>query len=166
MKIYRTELISDIQEKLFDISVNEISIDEIEFYSDKIEGVMSIDCMSNGYHVKGNLKAPYRLTCDRCLTIFKDLKSVEFDFILTDDAQLKYDKSDDLIYFPISENEFDLNPLFQELIQLELQMKILCKSDCKGLCSTCGINLNEKHCECNTRTNSGVWDKLKNLQGN
>ena len=27
-------------------------------------------------------------------------------------------------------------------------MKILCKEDCKGLCSVCGQNLNEGTCDC------------------
>ena len=45
-------------------------------------------------------------------------------------------------------DEFDLKPLFQELILLELQMKIICKEDCKGLCSNCGTNLNEKSADC------------------
>ena len=26
--------------------------------------------------------------------------------------------------------------------------KVLCKEDCKGLCNTCGTNLNLKTCDC------------------
>ena len=29
-------------------------------------------------------------------------------------------------------------------------MKILCKEDCKGLCSVCGKDLNEGKCDCDT----------------
>ena len=27
-------------------------------------------------------------------------------------------------------------------------MKVLCREDCKGICRTCGINLNDKTCSC------------------
>lgn len=154
MKIYRTELDSGIEQKLFEINAEQFRYDDIEFYTKTIKGTLFVDNMSNGYHVKGKLDVPYKLTCDRCLTQFKELKEIKFNIILTDDNELNYDESDDIIYFPKTENEFDLNPLFQELIRLEIQMKILCKSDCKGLCPNCGTNLNEKQCNCTKNTDS------------
>lgn len=163
MKIYRTELLTDIDRKLFEIDVDQLGLDNVEFSSKKLSGYLTTDSMSNGFHIKGNLEVPYKLLCDRCLTDFSELKTIYFDFILTDDDQLNYDESDDIIPFPISEDEFDLNPLFQELIQLELQMKILCKIDCKGLCSNCGTNLNDHECECSKEQASSAWDVLKKL---
>ena len=163
MKIYRTELVTDIDKKIFEIDVDQLGLNNVKFSSNKLDGYLTIDCMSNGFHIKGNLNVPYKLSCDRCLTDFSELKTINFDFILTDDDQLNYDDSDDVIHFPISDDEFDLNPLFQELIQLELQMKILCKTDCKGLCSNCGTNLNKQECDCDKEQDSGPWDALKSL---
>ena len=163
MKIYRTELLTAIDRKLFEIDVDQLSLDNVEFTSKKLNGSLTVDNMSNGFHVKGNLEVPYKLLCDRCLTDFNESKTINFDFILTDDNQLNYDDSDDIIQFPIGEDEFDLNPLFQELIQLELQMKFLCKTDCKGLCSNCGTNLNTNECKCGKEQSSSAWDTLKNL---
>ena len=163
MKIYRTELLTDIDRKLFEIDVDQLGLDNVEFTSKAIGGLLTVDNMSNGFHIKGNLEVPYKLVCDRCLTDFSELKTIKFDFILTDDDQLNYDDSDDVIHFPIGEEEFDLNPLFQELIQLELQMKIICKTDCKGLCSNCGTNLNTNECDCNKEQTSSAWDALKKL---
>jgi len=165
MKIYRTELDSGIDQKLFDINAEKFSLDEIEFYSNDIKGILSADCMSNGYHIRGKLNVPYKLTCDRCLIKYNELKEVKFTFILTDDSDLNYDESDDVIHFPDSENEFDLNPLFQELILLEIQMKTICKYDCKGLCSICGTNLNKKECDCSNKIDTSPWDAIKNLKG-
>lgn len=166
MKIYRTELESGISQKLFDINAEKFSLDEIEFYSNKINGSISVDVLSNGYHIKGFIEVPYKMTCDRCLIKFNDLKNIKFNFILTDDKELNYDDSDDVIHFPINMNEFDLTQLFQELILLEVQMKTICQEDCKGLCSNCGTNLNKKNCDCSKNTSSSPWDKLKNLDGN
>lgn len=166
MKIYRTELDSGIEQKLFEINAEQFSSDDIEFYSKTINGTLFVDNMSNGYHIKGKLDVPYKLICDRCLTQFDELKEIKFNIILTDNNELNYDESDDIIYFSPKENEFDLNPLFQELIRLEIQIKILCKTDCKGLCLNCGTNLNEKQCDCAKKVDSSPWDVLKNLEGN
>jgi len=32
-----------------------------------------------------------------------------------------------------------------------LPMKPLCKQDCKGLCSQCGVNLNIETCQCSVQ---------------
>ena len=166
MKIYRTELDSGIEQKLFEINADQFSSDDIEFYSKKIKGTIFVDNMSNGYHIKGKLDVPYKLTCDRCLTQFNELKEIKFNIILTDDNELNYDESDDIIYFSPKKNEFDLNPLFQELIFLEIQMKILCKPECKGICPNCGTNRNEQQCACAKNADLRPWNVLKNLEGN
>ena len=36
----------------------------------------------------------------------------------------------------------------EEDIFLDLPAKFLCKEDCKGICFTCGKNLNEGQCSC------------------
>jgi uncharacterized protein len=43
----------------------------------------------------------------------------------------------------------DLGPDIREEIILDYPVKPLCKPDCKGLCPTCGKNLNEGQCNCN-----------------
>ena len=163
MKIYRTELVSDIDKKIFEIDVDQIGLNDVEFSSNIINGFFTVDNMSQGFHIKGNIDVPYRLQCDRCLTNFEENRIISFNIILTDDDQLNYNESDDIIHFPPSEDEFDLKPLFQELIQLELQMKILCRTDCAGLCSNCGLNLNEQECHCSKEKVSSTWEALKNL---
>jgi uncharacterized protein len=31
-------------------------------------------------------------------------------------------------------------------------MKVICRSDCRGLCSQCGANLNHDECRCETHS--------------
>ncbi len=42
----------------------------------------------------------------------------------------------------------DLDPLVREQVLLALPMHAVCGEDCKGLCGTCGQNLNEGQCGC------------------
>jgi uncharacterized protein len=71
-----------------------------------------------------------------------------------------------VLYFSKDDDEIDLKTLFRELIFLEEQMKHICRKECKGLCSNCGINLNEGNCGCSIVEKDSPWKELKNLQGN
>src|SRR5262249_18573430 len=42
----------------------------------------------------------------------------------------------------------DLDPLVREQVLLALPMHAVCREDCKGLCGSCGKNLNEGECAC------------------
>jgi uncharacterized protein len=42
----------------------------------------------------------------------------------------------------------DLDPLVREQVLLALPMHAVCRDDCKGLCGSCGRNLNEGECGC------------------
>ncbi len=41
--------------------------------------------------------------------------------------------------------------MVQEQCYLTLPMKPLCRTDCQGLCSMCGTNLNAERCSCEPR---------------
>jgi uncharacterized protein len=42
----------------------------------------------------------------------------------------------------------DVDPLVREQVLLALPMHAVCREDCKGLCGSCGQNLNEGQCGC------------------
>lgn len=47
---------------------------------------------------------------------------------------------------PFDGKTIDLDPIVREQVLLALPVTVLCRDDCKGLCSTCGQDLNEKDC--------------------
>ena len=42
----------------------------------------------------------------------------------------------------------DLEPLAREALVLDLPLAPLCREDCRGLCPTCGADLNQGDCDC------------------
>ena len=46
------------------------------------------------------------------------------------------------------ENELDVDQLVHDEALLVWPERVLCRKDCKGLCSTCGQNLNHGSCSC------------------
>ena len=165
MKLSRTELDSGFSEKLFDIDANQFISDELTFFEKSIKGTISVERITNGYHVRGYIEIPFELTCDRCLIQFNELKQAEINLILTDESELFNEDSDDVLLISQTEHEIELGSIFRELILLEKQMKTICKEDCKGLCSNCGNNLNSEMCDCFSKTQDNPWEVLKNLKG-
>ena len=166
MKLFRSELDIGISNKLFYIDANQLQDGETEFYKNKICGRISVEKDATGYHLRGKLNVHFKLNCDRCLDNFRKEKEIHFNMILTNERELLSNDSADVIFFPIEQNEVDLNPYFREHIYLEQQLKNICKDDCIGLCSYCGTNLNDRTCNCLEERKDNPWDALKNLQGN
>ncbi len=58
----------------------------------------------------------------------------------------------------------DLDPLVREQLVLSLPAYPVCRDDCKGLCTVCGTNLNERDCGCDRHVPDPRWAGLKNLK--
>jgi len=41
---------------------------------------------------------------------------------------------------------------------------VLCREDCKGLCPTCGKNLNAEQCSCANEVHDARWTALKEIR--
>lgn len=82
--------------------------------------------------------------CDRCLTEFD--RPIEFSFEYTLVRELQ--DSDMEGYILVESDFLDIGELCELDIVLNLPLKFLCKDDCKGLCSVCGVNLNQTDCDC------------------
>ena len=75
-------------------------------------------------------------------------------------------KPDDEDPFFIDDNHLlDVGELLREYALLALPMQPLCKRDCKGLCPTCGADLNAGDCDCRADEGDDRFDVLKSLLG-
>jgi uncharacterized protein len=91
--------------------------------------------------------------CGRCLEDYRFAMDNHFDFVLTPD-QTKFGRRaeelsrGDLGLSYYSGEEIDLAPLIAEQVILALPTRPLCRESCRGLCGTCGTNLNNESCSC------------------
>lgn len=95
--------------------------------------------------ILGTTEVKVLIPCDRCLD------DVEFTFPISIDESIKMDgdsdgDKDDFYY--IDGCILDVDKLISDEIVVALPTKVLCKEDCKGLCSVCGTNLNHDTCDC------------------
>jgi uncharacterized protein len=66
--------------------------------------------------------------------------------------------------YPLGHDRVDLEPLARESLILDLPLVPLCREDCRGLCPTCGKDLNEGHCGCLPAAADVRWAALDVLR--
>ena len=82
--------------------------------------------------------------CARCLRAFDKKIHLHVSALLTDDEE----KRDDPDMFVLDGDWLDVDEVIRTAFILSLEQRFLCKEDCKGLCATCGADLNEGPCKC------------------
>ena len=121
--------------------------------------------------VAGVAKGRAKVACSRCLEdAFYDLEgNVEGYFLIPgEDGQLP-DEDDEQDFEVLGSDQIiDFEPLICSALLLEVPVLPLCKDDCKGLCFTCGANLNEGPCGCQSQEDAvdemNPFAVLKNLK--
>jgi uncharacterized protein len=119
--------------------------------------------------VKGSIAAPLEVDCTRCLTpVKRDLDIVfQVDFVdkeMFPESKETHLENSDLDTDVIEGNELDLTEIAREQILLNLPEQELCKEDCRGICPTCGKDLNEGECRCGEDDVDPRWAALKDLR--
>lgn len=104
--------------------------------------------------IHGSLETAVRMKCARCLKEFSKDLGESFGLLYAPhpkvtgpgaEIELKYDEMDVGFYDGI---RFDVDLMIAERIAMALPMRSLCREDCKGLCFSCGKDLNEGPCRC------------------
>lgn len=118
--------------------------------------------------VRGKLEAVVELECGRCLEQFTlPVKmTVEEQFPIIDsqvpvpehEAEIEEEEIDESIFL---DNIFDLSEYIRQAILVEVPIRPLCGENCKGLCPTCGRNLNEGPCDCPVEAEDSPFTVLK-----
>lgn len=139
------------------------------------EGVLSgsvrLVHTNTGILARGHISATATAACARCLEPVQ--VALDFDLeevytptidIITGKA-LVPDEEDQALW--IDEHHIlDLAEVLRQDALIAMPLHVLCRPDCKGLCPTCGQNLNEGPCTCQAETDprwAALADLLKDL---
>ena len=85
-------------------------------------------------------------TCDRCAADFDREMEIPIDAVLV--TELANEENEDEWVFPLEGDSADLEDIVRTTFVLNMDSKLLCSDDCKGLCCRCGKNLNDGPCDC------------------
>ena len=119
--------------------------------------------------VEGRVSTSVKLTCSRCL--------VEFDLPIDSQFTVYYTKSSgepldeevelaehDLISLSYDGEEIDFTHGICEQVVMDIPYKPLCREECKGLCPSCGADLNAIECACKSGEINLKFSALKDFK--
>jgi uncharacterized protein len=122
---------------------------------EQLEWVASVERAGTEIRVAGSLKVAIEQICSRCLEPARIELLKPFDLYFGQRDELMFDEDDEIelserdtrtAFF--SGTQLAIGDILREQVLLGLPMKPLCRPDCKGLCPSCGTNLNSNACDC------------------
>ncbi len=100
--------------------------------------------------LEGTLQTVLHGVCDRCCAEFVRPLEIPLRAVLT--TELENEDEADEWTFLLENDCVDLDEVLTTAFVLNMDSKLLCKPDCKGLCFRCGRNLNDGKCDCRPET--------------
>lgn len=101
------------------------------------------------YYFSGSLSGSVAQECRRCLDEVATPVASDVRVLFADSAHVD-DEDPDVLPLSMGKGgpEVDLRPALRQEWLLEVPAFAECRPDCKGLCPTCGANLNQGACKC------------------
>jgi uncharacterized protein len=109
-----------------------------------VKGGIDISVTEDGVVAEGQIKALTEVDCSRCLDPFWQPLTIEFtEMFSAHPAENGIELGED---FLPRDGSLDLTPIIRDYAMLDIPIRRVCREDCKGLCPTCGGNLNQEDC--------------------
>lgn len=155
--------------RTYDVSDEAIDLDDS--VARDVRGHVKFTHTNFGIMAHVDADAELDLTCARCLEGFQGTEHVDFTEeyrptidILTGQPWGEDAHSDTV--FEITENHIvDLTEALRQHLLLAMDLIPICREDCRGLCPTCGVNLNNETCQCPPPEATNPFAALQGLFG-
>ena len=113
-----------------------------------------VDRVGHNFRLRGSLHCTIERLCDRCLAEVSLPLDIHFDLLYAPAEEIENrtgevelgEKDLDLSVF--QHDQIDLDALVVEQIELQVPIRLLCREECRGLCSQCGADWNVERCSC------------------
>lgn len=117
----------------------------------------------------GKLATEVEVACARCLEPVRQAVTRDFELLYRPQGadKTKEEASVSKGETEISYYEGDgllLEDVLREQVLLAVPYRVLCQENCKGLCPTCGRNLNSGECGCEDAKPDPRWNALSGLR--
>jgi len=123
---------------------------------ENIDLKLRLESVHEGIYVSGGLKTVAQAECSRCLEPVTVPVQVDIQELFAYSLEVE----DDLV---IQGEQIDLEPIIIDSVVLNLPFTPICSPDCLGLCSECGVRLNENPDHAHEAPIDSRWNELKKL---
>ena len=126
---------------------------ELSRLATPVRGEFTLEGISGGVFLRGALTTELVHTCNRCLTEWGEEAVVDVAEMIGGEGS-EYSLDDDVA---------DLEQPLRDAVLLGLPMLPLCRPACRGLCATCGADLNTGACPGHEDAPEGPFSVLREL---
>ena len=136
---------------------------------DPLEVRATAELLDDQIRISGELHTRLEMVCARCLEPVQEEISRDFDLFyrplqpVNPDEEVRLKNQDTEIAFYEGEGMF-LTDVLAEQVLLAIPIKVICRSDCRGLCPSCGANLNADECRCEKHATDARLTPLARLK--
>lgn len=134
--------------------------DDLELHD--FHGSAIVSRTPQGLLLTGGFQATFKVECVRCLNEFDQTIRWEMTELFAFNEKSVTDSG---LLLP-DDAQIDLAPLVRDYALTEVPISPVCKPDCKGLCPTCGQDLNQNDCGHRADSNDSPFSSLKDLLKN
>lgn len=142
----------------FDMS--EVEIDGFKPFVSPVQVEGTLRSFAASAQLDVTVRYTYTMPCNRCMTETTTEMQHSISHVLVKRLSEEEDFDD---YIVVETEKLDLDELLYSDILLLLPTKYVCREDCKGLCPTCGKNLNEGACTCTKQQTDPRLEALRRL---
>lgn len=131
--------------------------------TEPVEVEIEASDVGGGILVLGRIRTTLSLACRRCLEQIEGPVEHTFEvFFQAEDETAEDD--DEAFTFDPRMSTLDVTPAVRDQMLLRVPPYPVCREACRGLCAQCGVNLNDRTCDCVPERSPGPWDALKDLK--
>lgn len=125
---------------------------------EEVAVVVNLRSLTDGVVVRGTARTVADLTCTRCLVEWTEQLEVPIEAVF----RIHPDDEDDEL--PVDSGGWiDLEPIVHDEVALALPARPICREDCRGLCPTCGTDLNTDPCDGHGEESDSPFAALQQL---
>ncbi|HBQ86501.1 MAG TPA: hypothetical protein DER33_05165 [Syntrophomonas sp.] len=112
---------------------------------------------------QGMVHTVINLICSRCLKDIAHQVNTPINVVAASPDE-DHTEAEEYLLELRDNGDVDLSSSVEEAILFSLPLNPLCKDDCLGLCSGCGVDLNTRKCRCEQQEIDPRWQKLNELK--
>lgn len=129
-----------------------------------------------GFYFTAHLEYEQTLVCTRCLSPYVESVSADVELLLMleepetgrsgaaeTEGEIELEE-EELGVVAVSGERFEVEPVLLEQLQLNIPMKPICRPECRGICPSCGTDLNQGECSCAGDAGDPRWAALAGLR--
>jgi uncharacterized protein len=173
----------DLNEKIPSAVIDE-ALTQSEGFSRKGESTLKarLKRLAGRVLLEGSFEATVVGPCKRCVKDVELTVPIKFELTLVPQAPRRDDdregeddgkapragsfRIDEADSEPFDGKVIQLDPIVREQLLLSLPVAVVCKDDCRGLCTVCGQDLNDKDCGHERKVVDIRLAKLKDIKLN